>query len=292
VSRRGRVYVVTGASRGLGRAIAHLLAADGSSLALCARGKRQLHAVTEEIRDRYGANVFEAAVDVRRTGEVRAFAKDSRRVLGPADGLVNNAAILGPVGRIDAVDLDEWRQAIEVNVVGVANLCAFFAPQMADSGRGSIINISGAGMGGPNVPGHISAYTAAKAAVVALTETLAKELASAKIRVNAIAPGPLETAFLKPVLEAGPDAAGTALYEDSKRTAGADEDRVEMNEGLASLVHYLLSDDSEWLTGKLVSARWESLDGLQASKDRLRSTSLLTLRRIDDTLFGPLDDST
>jgi NAD(P)-dependent dehydrogenase (short-subunit alcohol dehydrogenase family) len=282
---------VTGASRGLGRAIAELLAAEGMSLALCARGERQLHAAAETIREKYGIPVFKAALDVRATAAVHEFAEDSRRVLGPAYALVNNAAVLGPVGRIDTVDLEAWRQAIEVNVAGVANLSAAFAPQMTEIGRGSIINVSGGGTGGPNVPGHISAYTTAKAAVVVLTETLAKELASARIRVNAIAPGPLETAFLKPVLEAGPEAAGTALYEDSERRACADEDAVEMNEDFASLVRYLLSDDSEWLTGKLVSARWDSVDGLQASKDRLLSTSLLTLRRIDETLFGQLDES-
>jgi NAD(P)-dependent dehydrogenase (short-subunit alcohol dehydrogenase family) len=291
VSLRGRVCVVTGASRGLGRAIAELLAAEGMSLALCARGERQLHAAAETIREKYGIPVFKAALDVRAAAAVHEFAEDSRRVLGPAYALVNNAAVLGPVGRIDTVDLEAWRQAIEVNVAGVANLSAAFAPQMTDIGRGSIINVSGGGTGGPNVPGHISAYTTAKAAVVVLTETLAKELASARIRVNAIAPGPLETAFLKPVLEAGPEAAGTALYEDSERRACADEDAVEMNEDFASLVRYLLSDDSEWLTGKLVSARWDSVDGLQASKDRLLSTSLLTLRRIDETLFGQLDES-
>jgi NAD(P)-dependent dehydrogenase (short-subunit alcohol dehydrogenase family) len=204
---------------------------------------------------------------------------------------VNNAAVLGPVGRIDTIDLDAWRQAIEVNVVGVANLCAVFAPQMAEIGRGSIVNVSGGGTGGPNVAGHISAYTAAKAAIVALTETLAKELTSSSIRVNAIAPGPLRTAFLNPVLEAGPEAAGPVLYEDSKRRAGKDKDAAEISEGFASLVRYLLSDESEWLTGKLVSARWESADSLRARKDRLLETSLLTLRRIDDTLFGQLDDS-
>jgi NAD(P)-dependent dehydrogenase (short-subunit alcohol dehydrogenase family) len=175
--------------------------------------------------------------------------------------------------------------------VGVANLCAVFAPQMAAIGRGSIVNVSGGGTGGPNVAGHISAYTAAKAAIVALTETLAKELTSSSIRVNAIAPGPLRTAFLNPVLEAGPEAAGTVLYEDSKRRAGNDNDAAEISEGFASLVRYLLSDESEWLTGKLVSARWESADSLRARKDRLLETSLLTLRRIDDTLFGQLDDS-
>jgi 3-oxoacyl-[acyl-carrier protein] reductase len=289
VSLRGRVCVVTGASRGLGRGIAQLLAAEGASLAVCARGEVELHATADELREKYGVSVFAAALDVRSTEAVRAFAADTRRSLGPVHALVNNAAVLGPVGRIDTLDLDAWRHALEINVAGVANLCAALAPQMAEAGGGSIVNVSGGGIGGPNTPIRVSAYTTAKAAVVALTETLAKELAPARIRVNAIAPGPLGTAFLNPVLEAGPERAGTALYQDSKGRVGTEE-TVELNEGFASLVRYLVSDESEWLTGKLVSARWESVDGLQASKDRLESTSLLTLRRIDDTLFGPLDE--
>jgi NAD(P)-dependent dehydrogenase (short-subunit alcohol dehydrogenase family) len=292
VSLRDTVCVVSGASRGLGRGIARLLAAEGASLVLCARGERQLHAAADEIREKHGIPVFTAALDVRDAAAVRDFAEDSRGVLGPAYALVNNAAVLGPVGRIDIVDLEAWRQTIEVNVVGVANLCAAFAPQMVDIGGGSIINVSGGGTGGPNVPAHISAYTTGKAAVVVLTETLAKELAASNIRVNAIAPGRLSTGFLDPVLEAGPAVAGAALYQEAQGSPRPGDGVIEANEGLAALLRYLLSDESKWLTGKLVSARWESADGLRASKDRLRETSLMTLRRIDDTLFGQLDGST
>jgi NAD(P)-dependent dehydrogenase (short-subunit alcohol dehydrogenase family) len=177
-------------------------------------------------------------------------------------------------------------------VVGVANLCTVFVPQMADIGRGSIINVSGGGAGGPDVPGHISAYTTAKAAVVALTETLAKELAPSNIRVNSIAPGRLPTGFLNAVLEAGPAVAGAALYQEAQGSSRAEDDVIVDNEGLAAMLRYLLSDESEWLTGKLVSARWETAGSLRARKDRLRETSLLTLRRIDDTLFRQLDEST
>jgi NAD(P)-dependent dehydrogenase (short-subunit alcohol dehydrogenase family) len=286
------VCIVSGASRGLGRAIAHLLAGEGMSLALCARGEDQLEMTADEIRRKYDVPVLATPLDVRDPAAVRNFARESRRVLGLAHGLVNNAAVLGPVGRIDEIDLDEWRQALEINVAGVANLCAAFAPQMADTGGGSIINVSGGGTGGPNVPGRISAYTTAKAAVVVLTETLAKELAPSGIRVNALAPGPLPTGFLRPVVEAGPAAGGAELYEESKDMAAAEDDDVQTTEAFAPLLRYLLSDESEWLTGKLVSVRWESVEDLQANKERLRATSLLTMRRIDDTLFGQLEEST
>jgi NAD(P)-dependent dehydrogenase (short-subunit alcohol dehydrogenase family) len=290
VSLSSRVCVVGGASRGLGRGIARLLAAEGASLALCARGERQLEASAHEIRGEYDVPVFAAALDVSSAEAVRDFADGSRSALGLAHALVNNAAVLGPVGGIDTVDLEEWHRTLGINVGGVVNLCAAFAPQMLEVGSGSILNVSGGGTGGPNVPARISAYTTAKAAVVALTETLAKELTPSKIRVNAIAPGPLPTGFLEAVLEAGPAAAGSALYEESKRMTGAEDETVEMSEGFASLVRYILSDESEWLTGKLVSARWETVDGLKANKDRLASTSLLTLRRIDDTFFGQLEE--
>jgi NAD(P)-dependent dehydrogenase (short-subunit alcohol dehydrogenase family) len=109
--------------------------------------------------------------------------------------------------------------------------------------------------------------------------------------VNALAPGPLPTGFLHPVLEAGPEVAGAALYEEATGKAAAPDDDSAVSEAIASLVRYLLSEESEWLTGKLVSARWDSVESLRANEAGLRTTSLLTLRRIDGSLFGELDTS-
>jgi NAD(P)-dependent dehydrogenase (short-subunit alcohol dehydrogenase family) len=198
---------------------------------------------------------------------------------------------LGPVGRVDEVDLEEWKSALEVNVVGVVSMCSAFVPQMARAGGGSILNLSGGGIGGPGVPERISAYTTAKAGVAMLTETLARELAPSAVRVNAIAPGPLPTGFLAPVLEAGPEAAGGGLHGTAAAMSEGALPELYGDDRLGSLLLFLLSEESSWVTGKLVSARWDSVESLRSSEKQLRDTSLLTLRRIDGELFGQVDES-
>jgi 3-oxoacyl-[acyl-carrier protein] reductase len=287
----GRVCVVSGGSRGLGRSIADLLAGQGAALAVCARGERELQAAAEELRREHGREVFAAALDVRDERAVADFARATEQELGAAYALVNNAAVLGPVGAIDEIDLGEWARALEVNVVGVLNMCAAFAPHMARAGGGAIVNLAGGGIGGPGVPDRIGAYTTAKAGVVMLTETLARELLPLAVRVNAIAPGPLPTGFLRPVLDAGPGAVSEDLFATATALgASATDDLEGVDERLTSLLLFLLSDESSWLTGKLVSVRWESVERLRAAKEQIRKTSLLTLRRIDGTLFCESDE--
>jgi NAD(P)-dependent dehydrogenase (short-subunit alcohol dehydrogenase family) len=291
VTLAGKACVVTGASRGLGRAIADLLAGQGAALALCARGEKDLQVAADDIRGKHAGPVLTAALDVRDFAAVEDFARATEREIGSASALVNNAAVLGPVGRIDEIDLEEWRWALDVNVVGVASVCAAFVPQIAEAGGGSILNLTGAGIGGPGVPDRVSAYATAKAGIAMLTETLARELARSAIRVNAIAPGAQPTGFLRPVLDAGPDAASPDLYQTATAmTDGAPTEPPTLNGRLAALVLYLVSDESAWLTGKLVSARWESVESLSASREQLETTSLLTLRRIDGALFHERDE--
>jgi NAD(P)-dependent dehydrogenase (short-subunit alcohol dehydrogenase family) len=287
----GKVCVVSGGSRGLGRSIADLLAGQGAALALCARGARELRAAAEALRREHGREVFASELDVRDARAVAEFASAAERELGAAHAVVNNAAVLGPVGAIGEIDLGEWTRALEVNVGGVVNMCAAFASQMARAGGGAIVNLSGGGIGGPGVPDGISAYTTSKAGVVMLTETLARELLPSGIRVNAIAPGPLPTGFLRAVLEAGPQAVSDELFATA--TAGGESatgDLDGVDEPLASLLLFLVSDESYWLTGKLVSARWESVESLRVAEEHIRKTSLFTLRRIDGTLFRESDE--
>lgn len=281
------VYVVTGASRGLGRATATHLASGHANLAICARTKDALDATAQACRA-LGSTVHAEVLDVADADAVRSFADRVEERLGPARGLVNNAGLLGPVGPIDRVDMDEWREALLVNVAGVANSCAGFVPQMRRSGGGSIVNLSGGGLGGPGVQSFLSAYTSSKAAVAVLTETLAADLMADGIRVNAVAPGGLATELMRPVLAAGSEAAGEALYSTAVKiyeTARASDD---IPVDFATLLDFLLSPGSAWLTGRLLSAKWETVERLLDARDRIATTSLFALRRIDDALYTEL----
>ena len=211
---------------------------------------------------------------------------DAARSLGAIGGVVNCAAILGPVGRVDQVDFGEWAHAVQVDLVGTASCCAAFAPVLADSGGGSIVNLSGGGVGGPGLPERISAYTAAKAGVVVLTEVLGRELASLGVRVNAVAPGPVPTGFMRDVLEHGPEVAGGELYA---RTVEQHE-HPESTAAMVDLVTYLLSARSAHLTGRFLSARWDSVDALDAWAPDAPPASRYTLRRIDAALYDDVKE--
>lgn len=284
------VCVISGASRGLGRTIAEHLATTRSSLALCARGADDLASFADELRSAHDVEVFARAVDVADCDAVAEFAQLTEEHLGPADALINNAGQLGPVGRIDTVSLSDWKTAFDTNVMGVVHMTSSFVPQMTTLGRGTIVNLLGGGVGGSGVQSFISAYTSAKGAIAVLTETTAHELKALGIRVNALSPGAVTTELMRPVLDAGPNIAGDALYETATAIYSKDGPEPSLAPATAEVLDYLLSDRSAGMTGRLLSARWDPVDQLERRAHRMVGSSLYTLRRIDGELFGQLDD--
>jgi NAD(P)-dependent dehydrogenase (short-subunit alcohol dehydrogenase family) len=276
----GKTCVVTGAGRGIGKTVATDLAAQGADLVLCSRTQSQIEETARAIRDAHDVSVRAVALDVRDVDAVAELARTCEE-RGPVLGLVNCAGVLGPVGRIDTIDVGEWMDALAINVGGTAAVCAAFAGGMIAAGEGSIVNFSGGGIGGPGLPGCLSAYTSSKAAVVALSESLALEL-SPSVRVNVVAPGAIATTFMRQVLDCGPDIAGPDLYA---RTV-AQQANPAPTEPLLRLVRYLLSPESAQITGRFLSARWDDPAAIDTEK---LSPSRFTLRRIDGVLFAEVD---
>ena len=277
----GRVAVVTGASRGLGLVIAEHLCSLGAHVALCSRGANECADIARALAHRFETPTWGAAVDVSSASGVARFAAEVLDRLGPAEILVNNAAIVGPIGTLRLEDAAVWSDAIDVNVKGVALTVAAFADQLAAENRGRVINLSGGGVGGPNPMMRASAYLASKYAVVGLTEALADELGMTGVTVNAIAPGALPTTFLNAVVEAGPDTAGAELFSDAASRSGSIE--AHHVRPFLNLLDYLLSDDGSHISGRVLSARWETPDVLDSLPTPVRD-SLYRLRRIDDDL--------
>jgi NAD(P)-dependent dehydrogenase (short-subunit alcohol dehydrogenase family) len=273
----GRSALVTGASQGLGRAIAGSFVASGASVLLMARDRRALEDAQDEIATRAapGQRVQAFAGDVSRQEDCAAVVDQAVSLFGGLTILVNNAGVLGPLGRLEDVDGKEWEEAVRINVMGTALMCRAAIPRMRAARYGKIVNLSGGGATGPRP--RFSAYAASKAAVVRLTETLAEELREDRIDVNALAPGPLNTRMLDQVLEAGPRNVGRELHERARKQR--EDGGVPLEKG-AALATFLASDASDGITGRLLSAVWDEWERLPERREALAGTDVFTLRRI------------
>jgi 3-oxoacyl-[acyl-carrier protein] reductase len=273
---KGRAAIVTGASVGLGAAIAERFAAEGASLMICARNRADLDKQRVQLSNAHPKIAVHAEVaDIAKKDDVDRLFAAAGNALGKIDILVNNAGVYGPMGSIDEIDWSEWEQAIVINLLGTV-YCARKAVQMFKPNRyGKIINLSGGGATNP-LPG-ISSYAASKAAVVRFTETLALEVSEDRIDVNAVAPGTLATRLTDQLLAAGPDKVGAGLY--GRMAKLKTEGGTPLIVG-ADLCVYLASAESDGLTGRLISAPWDPWPFTDEVKRDIAGSDIYTLRRI------------
>jgi 3-oxoacyl-[acyl-carrier protein] reductase len=274
----GKKILVTGASQGFGLAVAEACLAEGADVAICARSRTDVEAVGAALRARAAAGQRVAATvtdvsDAKAVGELVAHA--TRELGGALDGLVNSAGVYGPKGAIEEVDWAEWTRATEINLYGTVLPCRAVLPGFRARGVGKIVNLSGGGATAP-LP-RLSAYAASKAAVVRFTETLAEELRGTRIDVNAVAPGALNTRLLDEVLAAGPDKVGKTFYERSLKQKA--DGGAPLEKG-AALCVFLLSTESDGITGRLLSAIWDPWADLPQRRAELEKSDIYTLRRI------------
>lgn len=274
----GRVALVTGASRGLGRETARVLVDAGASLALVARSSAELEQAADLLARQChspGQRVIALPTDLREPVTAAVTVDAAVRELGRLDVLVNNAGMTGPIGSLDLNDWDKWTQTVTVDLLAPVALMRAAIAVMRHQGWGKIVNLSGGGASGPRP--NFSAYSAAKAALVRMTETLAEELKHTGIDVNAVAPGALNTRMLDDVLLAGPERVGKKAYReavDQKAQGGAPTGRA------AELILFLASPASDGITGRLISAVWDPWESLAQKRAELSSSDIYTLRRI------------
>lgn len=233
----GKVALITGASRGLGKAIAAELAGAGARVALVARDVSKLEETAALIRSRGGAaEIFRA--DLTAEQQVAALESEVAGRLGRVQILVNNAGvnIRKPV---TGFTLDEWRTVIETNLTSVFLMCRAFVPHMKGTGYGRIVNLT-------SIMSHVSlpertAYSASKAGLLGFTRALALELASENITVNGISPGPFATEMNAPLLN---DPEANRMFV-SRIPVG----RWGRVEEVGKLALFLCSEDAGFVTG-------------------------------------------
>lgn len=236
----GRVAIVSGSTKGIGRAMALGLASAGASVVVSSRKQDLCDAVASQIATETKSNVIGAACHVADWEAVPHFIDQVMNRLGRIDILVNNAGI-NPVHYGPAeVPLEYWRKIFAVNLEGPLRLGQIVAPIMRDNGGGSIINV--ASMAGYSGGAGICAYASSKAALINLTKSQAQEWAPWKVRVNALSPGPFESEMMEGAARTQPGfkamvANGTLM----RRVADPTE--------IVGPVLYLSSDASSYVTG-------------------------------------------
>ncbi|MFF9286362.1 SDR family NAD(P)-dependent oxidoreductase [Streptomyces griseosporeus] len=236
------VTVVTGGSRGIGAAICRRLAEDGHDVVVgYVRDAGAAEEVAADVR-RAGARAVAVRADTAVEADVERLFETAERELGPVTGLVNNAAVTGPLGRLADTGTDVLRRVVDVNLTGTL-LCARRAAQlMTPRGSGVIVNIS-SGAATLGSPGEYVHYAATKAAVDTLTLGLAKELGPDGIRVNAVAPG---------VVDTGMHAAMGDPDRAHRMGAAVPLGRPARAEEIAAAVAWLMSPDASYTTGAVL----------------------------------------
>jgi NAD(P)-dependent dehydrogenase (short-subunit alcohol dehydrogenase family) len=235
------VVLITGALTGIGRATALAFAREGARLVVSGRRDDAGQALAKELRD-LGAEAEYLRADVRRDDEVRNLVDRAVARFGRLDVAVNNAGTEGKSGPVTEQSAESYAAVFDTNVLGTLLSMKHELRVMQPQGRGSIINLSST-MGQKAAPG-VSVYAASKHAIEGLTKAAALEGAASGVRVNAVAPGPVETAMLNRLTGGAERKAGMIANVPLKR-AGAPEE-------IAQAIVFLASDKASFVTGQIL----------------------------------------
>jgi 3-oxoacyl-[acyl-carrier protein] reductase len=266
---KDRAVLITGAGRGIGKRLAVGFAAAGARVGLLARSKVELDLAQLEIQHA-GGTAIPIRADVRDFDQMTAAVERMREDFGAVHVLVAAAAIQGPIGPLADATPKAWAEAIETNLIGVMHACRAVLPQMIERRSGKIIVISGRGAAQPRP--YFTAYSAAKAGIARLVESLAEEVQDHNVQVNCMVPGGTYTSMTDEILRAG-ERAGWKDREEAEdvRLSGGvpPEKQIE-------LALFLASEHSNHVSGKLIHIDddWKRLERSNVNP------GLFTLRRV------------
>ena len=247
---RDRVAIVSGIGPGMGRDVALALAREGADVALAARTQSALDDVAAEVRA-LGRRALPVATDIAKVADCRRLADAARAELGRIDVLVNNAFLGGPYVPVEQASMDDWRRVFDVNLFGSIQLTQAAIPHMKVAGGGSVVMVNS--MSIRIIEPLFGGYAASKGALMAATQTLARELGAYKIRVNSVVPGYIWSDKLAAYFRMLAKQRGTTFEavrdEIASRTALG---HIPTSEEIAGTVVFLASDLSSVVTGQAI----------------------------------------
>lgn len=271
---QNKIAIITGAGRGIGKAIALRFAQEGANLAMTSRTIPELQATRDEVAA-LGGQALALSGDVSHWEDVERLVKATLDEFGAVDILVNSAGVQGPIGPVTEVEVAPWVETIHINLIGTFLCCRAVLPTMLARHKGKVINFSGGGALYPRA--RFTAYSASKAGVIRFTESLAQEVKGSNVQVNAIAPGAVKTRLWDELMAAGDKAGEEALAEAHR----LQETGWVSAEPAASLAVFLASSDSDGLTGRIISAIHDDWQSFPGRIEEVMATEYYTMRRIN-----------
>jgi NAD(P)-dependent dehydrogenase (short-subunit alcohol dehydrogenase family) len=242
---KGKVAIVTGAGRGLGKASSIEMAKEGASLVILSRTPSELRETAKAIKS-LGGNVISIKADVSEPKDIDKVVDRTIEQFGKIDILMNNAGIVGPVSPIFMVDEEDWNEVMNINLRGPYLFSKAVAPYMLKQGRGKIINVT-SGLGEIVMP-FFGAYSVAKAGLIHLTKIMSEELECYNIQVNGLDPGVMDTRMQEEIRNLGPEILGDEICHEfmSMKERGV----LKPPEKVAKLAVFLASGESDSITGE------------------------------------------
>ena len=273
-----KYIIITGASGGLGFVLSNYLFKHGYSLWLLtskSSTKKKLESHYKSLISKKKNKVIIDFFDLSNSTKRKLFEKKILKFKYQIYALINNAAIQGPIGPSWTLTENFIEKTIKINLLGPIFLSKVIVPKMIKNKEGVILNLSGGGATAARE--NFSSYAVSKTGLVRYSEILAAELKKFNIRVNALAPGVMKTKMLDNILLAGQTNSGSNEYKIASELLSKKQFSFQ---SVIDLIVFLLSKDSEKISGKLISAKWDNWKNFKKHHKQLMKSDILTLRRI------------
>ena len=260
---KGKVAIITGAGRGLGKASSLKMAKEGASLVILSRTPAELRETARAI-GALGADVISVKADVSNPKDIEKVVDKTIEHFGKIDILMNNAAIIGPVSPLFMIDQKEWDETMNINLRGPYLFSKAVIPYMIKQNRGKIINVT-SGLGEIVMP-PFTAYSVTKAGLIHLTKIMAEELEYHKIQVNGLDPGVMDTKMQEEIRNLGPEILGDEIHHEF--VSLKERAVLRTPEKAARLAVFLASKESESVTGENGTGKYYKRFGYKESNER------------------------